>query len=84
MKKLIELKPRLRLFVTSRPFLGLKSQFDTLHTIKIDKFNGPDIRSYLRSVLKNDEDMIRFMKEDQELEETILHVVSEKARGMSV
>ena len=68
--------------MTSRPFLGLKSQFDNLHTIKIDKFNGPDIRLYLTSVLENDDDMTKLMNEDQELGETILNAVSEKARGM--
>ena len=84
MKKLVELNlPNLRLCVTSRPEIDIRTSLETLTSNWIslhdERGQKQDIIDFVTSVVYSDEDMQRWRDDDKKL---IIKTLSERADGM--
>ena len=78
-----ELEPFVRLFVTSRPHLELKSNIRPIvPLIKIDEANRSDIESYLKAVVDEDEDFNELISCEPAARERIIKTIIERVDGM--
>ena len=83
-KKLVELNlPNLRLCVTSRPEIDIRSTLETLTSNRIslhdESGQKQDIIDFVTSVVYSDEDMQRWRDDDKKL---VIKMLSERADGM--
>ena len=83
-KKLVELNlPNLRLCVTSRPEIDIRTSLETLTSKQIslhdERGQKQDIINFVTSVVYSDEDMQRWRDDDKKL---VIKTLSERADGM--
>jgi len=83
-KKLVELNlPNLRLCVTSRPEVDIRTSLETLTSNRVslhdERGQKQDIIDFVTSVVYSDEDMQRWRDDDKKL---IIKTLSERADGM--
>ena len=83
-KKLVKLnRPNLRLFITSRPEIDIRTSLETLtsNCISIHDQSGQkkDIVDFVTSVVSSDEKMGRWRYEDKKM---VIETLSERADGM--
>jgi len=83
-KQLVELNlPNLRLCVTSRPEIDIRTSFETLTSNRIslhdERGQKQDIINFVTSVVHSDEDMKRWRDDDKKL---VIETLSERADGM--
>ena len=84
MKQLVELNlPNLRLCVTSRPEIDIRTSFETLTSNRIslhdERGQKQDIINFVTPVVHSDEDMKRWRDDDKKL---VIETLSERADGM--
>jgi hypothetical protein len=75
------LEPFVRLFITSRPHLGLQTRFANLFRIDITASHS-DIQIYLESEISSSSRMSLFIARDTSLKAQIIDTISRKAEGM--
>ena len=78
-----QLEPLVRLFVTSRPHIEIKSNIRaSVALIGIDKANKLDIKSYLRSVIDEDEDFSDVIDCEPQARKEIINTIADGVDGM--
>ena len=83
-EKLVKLNlPNLRLCITSRPEVDIRTSLESLSTTRISLHDQSgqkrDIEDYVRSVVYSDRNMKRWRDEDKKL---VIETLTEKADGM--
>jgi ankyrin repeat domain-containing protein 50 len=78
-----KLQPAVHLFITSRHTGSIEHEFEKAAHLEI-RANDADVRKYLEHRTANEPQLVRHIKKDPALRETIINSLVEKAKGMYV
>jgi ankyrin repeat domain-containing protein 50 len=76
-----KLQPIAHVMVTSRHISTIEREFEKAARVEI-RASGEDVRRYLEGRIENEGRLIRLVKADLALQETILNTIVENAKGM--
>jgi hypothetical protein len=76
-----KLHPIVHLMVTSRDISTIEREFEAAARVEIRAIDS-DVRRYLESRIGRERRLLRHVKADPDLHETIINTVVEKAKGM--
>ena len=76
-----KLQPSINLLVTSQHISTIEREFEMAARVEIFASDG-DIRTYLESRIERERRLLRHVKADPGMRETIINAIAEKAKGM--
>ena len=84
LKELQDLRPKLRLIITSRPsIMNITDYFEDAVSLEIRPSNE-DIKTYLEERLQRESRLRTYIQEDPSLHNDIIKAIIDKAEGMLV
>ena len=78
-----KLQPNIHLLVTSRYIPSIEREFEKAARLEICASDG-DVRKYLECRIASEPQLVRHVKMDPTLQDTIINALVEKAKGMYV
>jgi len=79
--EILKLQPSIHLFVTSRHIVTIESEFEKAVHVEI-RASDKDVKGYLKGRIEREHRLVRHVRRDRDLQETIINTIVEKAKGM--